>query len=379
MTWSPDGQHLAFVTRVRDARYEIDDPKRQPPRRVTRFFSRLDNVGWTHDRPSHIHIVATDGSGAPTDVTPGEYAFDAPAWSPDGRTLAFSGAAHDTWDLDNAEDLFTWSIGDDAAAAVTKQTGVYGSPAWSPDGGTIAFIGVDEPLKSPQNSHLGILDVAGGTHRWVGTSIDRTFSPYGEVRAPIWDGDVLLAAVEDRGRTHLYRVRTDGSGGADLAVGGERCVTGFDRAGATLAFAATTPEHPAEVFVVCDGAEHRASQRDRRLRDGGGAAAGRTVHGHLHRRRRGRRVGVPPGRHRAGPAPSCAPERPRRSVHAVRRAVLRRGAAAGLGRVRRHHVQPARFVGPGGVVGPGHQRSQGPVRPRYGLGVSGLRRRDGGH
>jgi dipeptidyl aminopeptidase/acylaminoacyl peptidase len=259
LRWSPDGRHLAFTTRVRDASYEITDPKRQPPRRITRFYSRLDDVGWIHDRPNHVHVIPTDGSGGALDVTPGEFPFSDPAWSPDSRSLAFSGATHETWDIDTAQDLFAWTLGDPAPVALTEQTGSYHLPAWSPDGTRIAFVGFDEPTKSPQNGHLGVLDVATGKHRWLAPSLDRTFLPYGEARAPIWNGENLLASVEDRGNLHLYHVAADGSGEPELLVGGERCLSGFDHAEGTLAFAASTADRPSEIFVWRHGAKRRVS------------------------------------------------------------------------------------------------------------------------
>jgi len=259
LSWSPDGRHLAFTTRVRDADYDVDDPKKRPPRRVTRFFSRLDNEGWTFDRPNHVFVVRSDGSGQPIDMTPGEFQFSAPAWGPDSRTLAFSGATHDTWDLDLAVDLFTTVLGDGDPVPLTKQTGSYGYPAWSALGGAVAMLGHDESRNMPQNPRLGIVDLASGQHRWVGTSLDRGFAPYGDTQPPIWADGALLVTVEDRGNEHLFRVAADGGSDPELLVGGDRCINHFHYAGGTLAFSASTVDRPSEVFVVRDGEERRLS------------------------------------------------------------------------------------------------------------------------
>ena len=71
----PDGQWLAFTSRTRDPRYEAKDERSQPPRKIDRFFSRLDDEGWIVDRPEHVYVVAADGTGAVRNLTPGEFQF----------------------------------------------------------------------------------------------------------------------------------------------------------------------------------------------------------------------------------------------------------------------------------------------------------------
>ncbi len=60
--WSPDGTRLAFVARVPDPAYDEKDDKRRSPRRFTRLQYKLDDVGWTADRPQHLFTVRADGS-----------------------------------------------------------------------------------------------------------------------------------------------------------------------------------------------------------------------------------------------------------------------------------------------------------------------------
>src|SRR3954471_2405143 len=54
--WSPDSTRLAVAARVRDAAYEEEDDKKRAPRRVTRLFYKLDNVGWTTDRRRQLFL-----------------------------------------------------------------------------------------------------------------------------------------------------------------------------------------------------------------------------------------------------------------------------------------------------------------------------------
>ena len=70
--WSPDGRWIAFTSRTRDERYEAEDVSWQAPRKIERFFSRLNGEDWIFDRPQHVYVVAADGTGTPRNLTPGE-------------------------------------------------------------------------------------------------------------------------------------------------------------------------------------------------------------------------------------------------------------------------------------------------------------------
>ncbi len=271
LAWSPDGRWLAFEARARTDRYESDDPRKQPPRRITRFFSRLNDEGWVFDRPQHVWVLPADGSAAPRDVTPGEFEFETPAWAPDSTRLVTSGAAHDTWDTDLARDLYVVGLDGEAPSALTTHDAYLFQPSWSPDGARIAFLGNDDPLVDPQNAKVGVLDLGSGERQWV-SRLDRNWAPYPGAAPPVWDGETLLGTVEDHGNVHVRRVPvTDHPKGDEhVVVGGERCVTGFHQAGGTSAFTATSPTEVAELFVVTEG-------RERQLTSVGAAFAARVA------------------------------------------------------------------------------------------------------
>ena len=83
--WSPDGTRIAFAARVPDPAYEEKDEKKRLPRRFTRHRYKLDSVGWTGDRRTHIFVVAADGSADPLQLTDGDFENEAPSWSPDSK------------------------------------------------------------------------------------------------------------------------------------------------------------------------------------------------------------------------------------------------------------------------------------------------------
>lgn len=253
--FSPDGRTVAFVSRARHERYGAKDESWQAPRRIDRFFSRLDDVGWVIDRPSHVWVVHTDG-GTPRDLTPGDAQHDGVSWLADGSGVITSAARHDTWDLDFAHDLHRVHL-DGTVTALTAQTGRYSAPSVSPDGDHVAFLGADDPDVEPQNLHVGVLRLAGGDHRWLSRALDRTFETTVGARPAVWDSPTsLLAAVDDRGETHLCRVHLDGSAPTRL-TDGALTVYGFDASGGTVAVVAGSVDAVADLFVLDGGGLRR--------------------------------------------------------------------------------------------------------------------------
>ncbi len=259
LRWSPDGRWLAFVRRAPTADARITDLRARPPRRIGRFYARLDNEGWTIDRPRHLWVVPTDASLAARDLTPGEHEFDGADWLPDSTGLVCAAATHDTWDLDLQSHLHLVPLHGEPRPLTTGAIRV-GDPCVSPDGTQVAFTGGEDPDVDPQNGRLGLLDLATGERRWLDTGLDRTWSPYPSPGRPRWaDDGHLVAAVEDRGGVHLYLVPVAG-GAIEPLVAGSRAVAAFDAAGGVLALAAGTAHEPNEAFVVRAGLERRVSE-----------------------------------------------------------------------------------------------------------------------
>ncbi len=248
LAWSPDGRWLAFTSRERDEVYEQDDPKRRPPRRISTFLTRLNGVGWTHDRPEHVFVVPADGTEAAFDVTPGEFAFDRPTWLADSARVVVSGRGHPSWDTDLAIDLHLVDL-DGHRRGLTSQTGIYLHAAAAPDGDLVAFLGTDDPMVYPQNVHVGVIDIASGERRWVSRALDRTFLLTAGVRAPVWQDGSIYACAEDHGDARVHRLDPTGEQPPEPITPAGQVVSGFDAGGPTLAYTAATTDRPAELFA----------------------------------------------------------------------------------------------------------------------------------
>ncbi|MFW2334966.1 S9 family peptidase [Ilumatobacter sp.] len=258
LAWSPDGRHLAFTSRTRDDRYDAEDVRWQSPRKIERFLSRLNGQNWIFDRPQHVYVVAADGTGTPRNLTPGTHEYGSVAWTPDSDAIVTSGRAHDTWEEDLAEDLYLVPL-DGEARALTRHTGLFSAPAVSPDGASVACIGMDNALEYPQNMKIGLVPIEGGEHRWISSGLDRTFFAMTCAQAPVWESDdTLLAAAEDRGETHLYRLGVDGRDPEQL-TSGALSVQGYDVKQGVLATTRSTVRHGGELWLTVDGDDRRVT------------------------------------------------------------------------------------------------------------------------
>lgn len=251
VAWSPDGSTLAFVSRVPHTSYEEEDDKKRPPRRFRRLKYKLDNVGWTVDRPQHLFTVKADGSGAPAQLLSGDTEESHPCWSPDGKRIAFASSRHEDWDIDNRSDLYVIAAdGSGEPRCLTPGDGGCDAPSWSPDGSRLAYLYYPGLFDDPKHVQLAVIGATGDGRTVLTASLDRNCGPYPSIREPIWEGNgSLLFGVEDGGNTHVYRAAADGSGRPERVIGGDLAVTGYDAASGVLVHTAATPTALSEVFA----------------------------------------------------------------------------------------------------------------------------------
>ncbi len=264
--WSPDGARLAFISKGGGwggPGSEEERAKSKPARVITTLKYRLNGEGFIYDRRPHVFVVTVDG-GAPHQLTDGDFADGDPAWSPDGRLVAFTSARHAGRDYDQAADVWVVSPDGGEPRRVTDTAGPVALPAFSPDGQAIAYLGHRHGNDVGRNLRVYAEAVEGGPPVCLTAELDRTCQPFFASVGPVWTRTGFIHfAAEDQGDVSVYRV-APGSGGTPAGptpvVTGARQVTGLSVStdGAWLAFTATDPVSPPEIHVCrADGTGER--------------------------------------------------------------------------------------------------------------------------
>ena len=270
--WSPDSTRLAYVARLPEpGRYGTDKdvpPEKEPPRRITTFQYRLDDLGFTADRRPQVFVVdALTEDADPLQLTRGDFDHGDPAWSPDGRTVVFVSARHETRDEDAVSDVFVAPADGGDARRVTATDLAASRPAFSPDGATIWFCGVPSDLAGRTTGLWSVPADGSAAPR-------RLTDPERFDHEPAFGGGVLPLLVDeqavttvsmDRGATPLLRFPVDG-GEPQRLLDGRRQVQDYDvAANGVVAAVVSDPTSAGEVVVL----EPEGRLRERTVTDFG--------------------------------------------------------------------------------------------------------------
>jgi TolB protein len=156
--------------------------------------------GFGEQRRFKLFVADADGAVSRA-VAASSEPLMSPAWSPDGRRLAYVG-----YDRGNSA-IYVYDLQTRIARQVVRERGVNGSPAWSPDGGSLAM-----SLSFGVNADIYLVNLASGLRRRLTEhrAIDTE---------PAWspDGSQIAFTSDREGGPQIYI--------ADLVSGAARRVT----------------------------------------------------------------------------------------------------------------------------------------------------------
>ena len=237
--WSPDGKRLVLILqdpkpedvaakgKDKDKEQATPKPKTPPPFVIDRLQFKEDTVGYLDRRRSHLYVFDFDKKSV-TQVTSGDFDDTEPAWSPDGRSLAFT-SNRSTPDPDGNFNSDIWVVAADNAdkgahlTQVTTNLGSDHAPTWSPDGKWIAFVSqTDAKAIDYATHHLAIAPYSGGNERVLTLALDRS------VRRPRFsaDGQAIYFLADDDGAENLCRIAVSG-GEITRPIGGRLTVVSY--------------------------------------------------------------------------------------------------------------------------------------------------------
>jgi TolB protein len=217
-TWSPDGRRIAFLHgrgRGRGQLYVVnaDGSGLRNLMKITAQAYFSSRVVWSPDgRTIYFgrYLISTDGSGA----RKLPYIPLIAVWSPDGRQIAFvhnvstglpgPGAAGSKDD----SEIYVMNADGSGTRRLTHNVGYDGEPAWSPDGRKIAF---QSTKTIGGNREVYVMNADGSGKR----NLTRNPAQDG---SPSWSPDGRrIAFVSNRdGRLEAHVMNADGSGQRSL-------------------------------------------------------------------------------------------------------------------------------------------------------------------
>jgi len=207
---------------------------------------------WQTARRKHLFVIPAEG-GEAVDLTPG--AFDVPPFSlggpddyavaADGNEVCYAVNTDPNPALSTNSDLYVTPITGGEPRKITENGAADNSPAYSPDGRYLAYRAQARAGFESDRWRLMLLDRSSGRLTPLTDGLDRSVGSF--TWAP--DSRRIFFTVEDRGRTSVHMVPITG-GASRVVVSGKSHIDEpqFTPDGRTMVYSETSGHSPAELY-----------------------------------------------------------------------------------------------------------------------------------
>jgi dipeptidyl aminopeptidase/acylaminoacyl peptidase len=210
ITWSPDGQHIAFTMMVpaKDP-WPVKIPGKPEgakwttePKFVSSVQYRRDRVGFVEEGYVHIFVLPA-GGGTPRQVTQGnwDHGTSGISWTRDGKEIVFSSLRIPEAEYAYREsEIYAVNVSTSQVRQLTTRKGPDNAPVVSPDGKQVAYTGYDWTDDTYRDAQLYVMNIDGTGHRSLTASLDR--SPGGLTWAA--DNSGIYFNAQNEGSSNVY-------------------------------------------------------------------------------------------------------------------------------------------------------------------------------